>query len=124
MRKGWIFRRGDLYIVNLNPFRGSEQGGTRPVVVIQNDNGNYHCPTLIVAPLTTRLKKVDLPTHYYIEKAQGLTAPSIVELEQIRTIDKSRVKSYLGRLNQKQIAGIEVAVQCSLGLKEEKSNRK
>lgn len=124
MRKGWIFRRGDLYIVNLNPFRGSEQGGTRPVVVIQNDNGNYHCPTLIVAPLTTRLKKVDLTTHYYIEKAQGLTAPSIVELEQIRTIDKSRVKSYLGRLNQKQIAGIEAAVQCSLGLKEEKSNRK
>ncbi len=124
MRKGWIFRRGDLYIVNLNPFRGSEQGGTRPVVVIQNDNGNYHCPTLIVAPLTTRLKKVDLPTHYYIEKAQGLTAPSIVELEQIRNIDKSRVKSYLGRLNQKQIAGIEAAVQCSLGLKEEKSNRK
>ncbi len=116
LKKNWVYRRGDLYIANLNPFKGSEQGGTRPVLVLQNNDGNYYCPTLIVAPLTTKLKKRTQPTHYYIHKAPGLNAPSIVELEQITTIDKMRVERYLGRLTPEQMAGVEDAVRCSLGL--------
>ena len=58
----WIYRRGDIYLANLNPFKGSEQGGTRPVLVLQNNDGNYYCPTLIVAPITTKLKKLNMPS--------------------------------------------------------------
>ena len=61
MRPDWIYRRGDIYLANLNPFKGSEQGGTRPVLVLQNNDGNYYCPTLIVAPITTKLKKLNMP---------------------------------------------------------------
>lgn len=116
LKKGWVFRRGDLYMANLNPYRGSEQGGTRPVLVLQNNDGNYYCPTLIIAPLTTKLKKCDLPTHYFVQSARGLSAPSIVELEQIKTIDKSRVQSYLGRFSAEQMSGVNEALQKSLGL--------
>ncbi|MCD8361724.1 MAG: type II toxin-antitoxin system PemK/MazF family toxin [Lachnospiraceae bacterium] len=116
MKKGWIYRRGDLYMANLNPFKGSEQGGTRPVLVLQNNDGNYYCPTLIVAPLTTKIKKQNQPTHYYIESARGLSAPSIVELEQVKTIDKLRIQSYLGKLTREQMSGVEDALRCSMGL--------
>ena len=116
LKKGWIFRRGDLYMANLNPFRGSEQGGTRPVLVLQNNDGNYYCPTLIIAPLTTKLKKCDLPTHYFVQSARGLSAPSIVELEQIKTIDKCRIQSYLGRFSAEQMSGVNEAIEHSLGL--------
>lgn len=64
LRLGWFFRRGDIYLANLNPFTGSEQGGTRPVLVLQNNDGNFYCPTLIVAPMTTQIKKLNQPTHY------------------------------------------------------------
>ena len=74
----WIYRRGDIYLANLNPFKGSEQGGTRPVLVLQNNDGNYYCPTLIVAPITTKLKKLNMPTHCYFEKVRGLAEPSMV----------------------------------------------
>lgn len=70
----WIFRRGDIYLANLNPFKGSEQGGTRPVLVLQNNDGNIYCPTLIVAPMTTQLKKTDLPTHISFENARTSAA--------------------------------------------------
>lgn len=116
MRENWIYRRGDIYIANLNPFRGSEQGGTRPVLVLQNNDGNIYCPTLIVAPLSSKLKKTDLPTHYLLQKSQGLVTDSIVELEQIRTIDKSRVQRYLGKITPEQMAGVEEAIQKSLGM--------
>ena len=76
----WIYRRGDIYLANLNPFKGSEQGGTRPVLVLQNNDGNYYCPTLIVAPITTKLKKLNMPTHCYFEKVRGLAEPSMVSL--------------------------------------------
>ena len=66
LRPGWFFRRGDIYLANLNPFTGSEQGGTRPVLVLQNNDGNFYCPTLIVAPMTTQIKKLNQPTHYLI----------------------------------------------------------
>ena len=66
--KDWVYRRGDIYLANLNPFTGSEQGGTRPILVLQNNDGNIYCPTLIIAPVTTRLKKQDLPTHCCFER--------------------------------------------------------
>ncbi len=74
MKKKWIYRRGDLYMANLNPFKGSEQGGTRPVLVLQNNDGNYYCPTLIVAPLTTKIKKQSQPTHYFREATSQVDA--------------------------------------------------
>ncbi len=116
MKKDWIYRRGDLYMANLNPFKGSEQGGTRPVLVLQNNDGNYYCPTLIVALLTTKIKKQNQPTHYYLEKVRGLCAPSIVELEQIKTIDKMRIQRYIGKLLPDQMSGVEDALRCSMGL--------
>jgi mRNA interferase MazF len=116
LRDNWYYHRGELYIADLNPYFGSEQGGVRPVLVVQNDDGNYHCPTLIIAPLTTKLKKLNQPTHYFIKEAQGLYAPSVVELEQIATIDKRRVKRYLGKISKEQMESIDEAIKCSLGL--------
>lgn len=112
----WIFRRGDIYLANLNPFKGSEQGGTRPVLVLQNNDGNIYCPTLIVAPMTTQLKKLDLPTHKYFERVRGLHEPSMVSLEQIKTIDKCRVIEYLGRLTRAQMMEVDEACLTSLGM--------
>ena len=116
IRKDWVYRRGDMYIVNLNPFKGSEQGGTRPVLVLQNNTGNYYCPTLIVAPLSSKIKKRNQPTHFLLKKGRGLFMDSIVELEQIKTIDKSRVQRYIGKITKKQMAGIENAIRESLGM--------
>ena len=98
MKKDWAYRRGDIYYADLNPVCGSEQGGMRPVVVIQNNTGNKYAPTLIVAMVTTKVgNKPCLPTHYLIRNNDALAEPSIVLLEQIRTIDKKRIKSYLGK---------------------------
>ena len=116
LRPGWYFRRGDIYLANLNPFTGSEQGGTRPVLVLQNNDGNYYCPTLIVAPMTTQLKKLSQPTHYLIKNNRALAAPSMVEFEQIKTIDKSRIKSYLGKLTKEQLLEIDDYLKISLGM--------
>ena len=114
--KDWIYRRGDIYLANLNPFKGSEQGGTRPVLVLQNNDGNYYCPTLIVAPITTKLKKLNMPTHCCFEKVRGLDEPSMVSLEQIKTIDKCRIEKYLGKMTRKQMAKVEDAIRESLGM--------
>lgn len=116
LRPGWFFRRGDIYLANLNPFTGSEQGGTRPVLVLQNNDGNFYCPTLIVAPMTTRIKKLRQPTHYLIENNRALATPSMVEFEQIKTIDKRRIKSYLGKLSAKQLMEIDDYLKASLGM--------
>jgi len=116
MRRDWIYRRGDLYLANLNPFQGSEQGGTRPVVVLQNNDGNYYCPTLIVAPLTSMMKKTNLPVHYRLAEAKGMKEPSIVLLEQIKTIDKCRICAYLGKVSKQQMEEIEEALKISLGI--------
>lgn len=112
----WVYRHGDIYIANLNPFKGSEQGGVRPVLVLQNNDGNLYCPTLIVAPLSSKLKKPNLPTHYLLKKGRGLLTDSIVELEQIRTIDKCRIKRYIGKITQTQMFGVEDAIRESLGI--------
>lgn len=116
-RETWAYRRGDLYFVTLNPRRGSEQGGCRPVLVVQNNAGNNCSTTLIVAPLTSRVKKKnDLPTHYYLKWAYGLPRPSQVLLEQMRTIDKVRVKYYMGHLLETDMKNIDDIIRTSLGL--------
>ncbi len=99
----WIYRRGDIYL-------------TRPVLVLQNNDGNYYCPTLIVAPITTKLKKLNMPTHCYFEKVRGLAEPSMVSLEQIKTIDKCRIEKYLGKMTREQMTKVEDAIRESLGM--------
>lgn len=109
--------RGDLYYADLGHGIGSEQKGTRPVVVIQNNVGNKHSPTVIIAAVTSKAGvKAKLPTHYYLDAGNGLALPSIVLLEQIRTIDKRRLSGYIGRLDEKHIRGINHALAISIGL--------
>lgn len=116
-KKDWAYRRGDIYYADLNPVCGSEQGGMRPVVVIQNNTGNKHAPTLIVAMVTTKsTKKENLPTHYLIKNNEAFSEPSVILLEQIRTIDKKRIKSYLGKTTKKEMLGIDKALLRSLSL--------
>ena len=113
----WVYRRGDIYLANLNPFVGSEQGGTRPVVVLQNNTGNFYCPTVIVAPITSRSdKRLDLPVHYFVKSTRGLNGSAVVLLEQIKTIDKCRIRKYLGKMSQAQIDEISEKLKISLGL--------
>ena len=103
LNKDWVYRRGDIYYVDLNPVIGSEQGGSRPVVVIQNNSGNRHAPTLIVAMITSKTSKNgQLPTHYLLKENPALDEPSVVLLEQLRTIDKRRVREYLGRTSKRE----------------------
>lgn len=111
------YLRGDLYYADLGHGIGSEQQGTRPVVIIQNNIGNKHSPTVIVAAVTSQTRsKTKLPTHYYIDAEDGLEQPSIVLLEQIRTIDKRRFSGYIGRLSEAHIRGINHALAISIGL--------
>lgn len=108
--------RGEIYYANLNPVQGNEQGGYRPVIILQNNVGNQHSPTVIVAAISSNLSKPKLPTHVYIEM-DTLPKPSIVLLEQIRTIDKYRLSEYLGRLNKKMMGKVDRAIVTSLGIK-------
>ena len=96
-----MIRRGDIYYADLRPVIGSEQGGIRPVLIIQNDMGNKHSPTTIVAPITSVVKRNHMPTHVTID-VDCLDEISIVLLEQIRTIDKSRLDGYIGLLDKKE----------------------
>ena len=117
MKENWVYRRGDIYMANLNPFKGSEQGGTCPVLVLQNNTGNLFCPTLIVAPLTTQVnKKKDQPTHYLLSGVRGLPEDSVALLEQITTNDKARVISYLGKVSKEEMRGVDEAIKVSLGI--------
>lgn len=116
MKKDWIYRRGDLYLANLGTPVGSKQGGTRPVVILQNNTGNYFSPTVTIAPLTSKVeKKRRQPTHFFIRKAKGLSKPSMVLAEQLDTCDKSRIIKYLGRVSWGQMRGIDEAVRVQLG---------
>lgn len=113
------FHRGELYYADLDPVFGHEQGGTRPVLVLQNDVGNYYSPTLIVTAATRRtFKKPSQPTHVVLDDAEGLE-PSLFMLEVIRTIDKRRVRSYVGRLTEEQMEQIDAALRVSLYLDED-----
>lgn len=106
-------RRGEIYYADLSPVIGSEQGGIRPVLILQNDIGNKHSPTTIVAPLTTVITKAKLPTHICI-RSHG--RDSICLLEQIRTIDKRRIKEYVNTVTPKEMDEVSRAVKISLGL--------
>ena len=92
-------RKGDVYYADLTPVVGSEQGGVRPVLIIQNNIGNRHSPTVIVAAITRSRSKPHLPTHVSLSAVCGLRQDSMVLLEQVRTIDRSRLREYIGRLN-------------------------
>ncbi|MGY6281055.1 type II toxin-antitoxin system PemK/MazF family toxin [Faecalibacterium prausnitzii] len=118
--KDWKYLRGDIYYADMEPHIGSEQGGTRPVVVLQNDIGNRYAPTLIVATVTSRTeKKRYQPTHVLIAHNTAFEKPSVVQLEQkIFTIDKSRIQRFLGRITQNEMQEIEKGVVSSLALAE------
>ena len=117
--------RGDLYYADLSPVVGSEQGGLRPVLIIQNDVGNKYSPTVIVAPVTTNHEaKAKLPTHCYIGAESGLETSSVILLEQLRTIDKRRLGHYVGRLNRTHLRQLNQALATSVDLKYPKKGRK
>ena len=118
-----MIERGDIYYADLNPVTGSEQGGIRPVLVIQNDTGNRFSPTVIVAAITSNLGKARLPTHIIID-ADVLSEKSVVLLEQIRTIDKTRLLKKMGRLNQKDMVRINEAISVSMGFDKIEENDK
>mgnify|MGYP000037240354 CR=1 FL=1 len=110
-------KRGDIYYAELNPVIGSEQGGTRPVLIISNDIGNRHSPTVIVAAITSRVHtKAKLPTHTAIRDFEGLNKDSIILLEQIRTIDKKRLQEYIGMLSESEMARVDKALAISVSL--------
>ena len=118
MKKDWMYRRGDIYYADLNPVCGLEQGGKRPVLVIQNDMGNAHAPTLIVATITTKPDKRKFPIHYLVRDNAAFDVPSTIMLEQLRTIDKSRVLGYLGKIAPREMVNIDRALMLSLSLQQ------
>lgn len=111
------YSRGDIYYVDLGTGIGSEQNGRRPVVIIQNNLGNQYSPTVIVAAISSKVGiKPRLPTHCYISAESGLDLPSVVLLEQLRTIDKHRLGDYIGHLNEANLKKIDHALAVSIGL--------
>ncbi|MGN0710822.1 MAG: type II toxin-antitoxin system PemK/MazF family toxin [Anaerovoracaceae bacterium] len=112
-----LVKKGDIYFADLSPVIGSEQGGIRPVLVVQNDVGNKYSPTIIVAAVTSQLNKAKLPTHVEIEaKDNGLTKKSVVLLEQLRTIDKRRLKERIGSIDEELLPNVNEALTVSLGI--------
>ena len=109
-------KRGEIYSADFGAGFGSEQGGVRPILILQNNTGNRHSPTTIVAAITSRKTKAALPTHVTI-KTSGLKTESTVLLEQIRTIDKARLGEYIGKLDSKTLAAVDRAIVVSLGIK-------
>ena len=112
-----IIRRGDIYYADLRPVVGSEQGGVRPVLIIQNDVGNRYSPTVIAAAITSRMSKTRLPTHIDVfANKVGLAKDSVILLEQIRTIDKKRLKEKMGHLDDALMHEVDDAISISFGL--------
>ena len=110
-------KRGYLYYADLSPVVGSEQGGVRPVLIIQNDIGNKYSPTVIVAAITSQINKAKLPTHIEISAHEyGLNKDSVILLEQIRTIDKKRLREKIGCLDKNMMLKVDNSLQISLGL--------
>ena len=110
-------KRGDIYYADLSPVVGSEQGGIRPVLIIQNDIGNRHSPTVIAAAITSQINKTRLPTHIEVRASSvGLTKDSVVLLEQIRTLDKTRLKEKMGHLDPLSMTRVDHALDVSFGL--------
>lgn len=112
-----IVKRGDVYFADLSPVVGSEQGGVRPVLVVQNDIGNRFSPTIIIAAITAQIQKAKLPTHVEIDaKRYGFERDSVILLEQIRTIDKQRLTDKITHLDDEMMEKVDEALQISLGL--------
>ena len=112
-----MIKRGEIYFASLNPVIGSEQGGLRPVLIIQNDIGNTYSPTTIVAAITSRMKRAKLPTHVEIKNSHSeLERDSVVLLEQIRTIDKRRLQEKIATLDEESMERVKKALEISLGL--------
>ncbi len=112
-----IVKRGDVYYADLSPVIGSEQGGVRPVLIVQNDLGNKYSPTVVVSAITSQINKAKLPTHIEISaKDFGLPRDSVVLLEQIRTIDKKRLKEKIGKFNNTLMTEVDECLKISLGL--------
>lgn len=110
-------KRGDIFYADLSPVIGSEQGGLRPVLIVQNDVGNKYSPTVIAAAITSKMSKAKLPTHIDVPgEDTGLAKDSIILLEQIRTIDKQRLKEKMGHLNEATMNSVNNAIQVSFGL--------
>ena len=110
-------RRGDIFYADLSPVIGSEQGGLRPVLIVQNDVGNRYSPTVIAAAITSRMTKTKLPTHIDVAGDDvGLAKDSVILLEQIRTIDKTRLKEKMGHLNDSMMSNVNNAISVSFGL--------
>lgn len=121
MKNGWRrlvenIKRGELFYANLSPVVGSEQGGLRPVLIVQNDIGNKYSPTVIVAAITSKINKAKIPTHIELSATTyGLEKDSVVLLEQIRTLDKSRLEKKIGALDYKTMQNVNQALLISLG---------
>ena len=111
-----MIKRGELYYADLSPVVGSEQGGVRPVLVVQNDVGNKFSPTVIAAAVTSKINKAKLPTHIELpSNVYGLNKDSVILLEQIRTLDKRRLKERIGELNENTMSKVDKAILISLG---------
>ena len=112
-----IVKRGDIFYADLSPVVGSEQGGMRPVLIVQTDTGNKHSPTVIAAAITSQTGKARLPTHIELNaQSVGLSRDSVILLEQIRTIDKSRLRERMGKLDDKTMTKVDNAIAVSFGL--------
>lgn len=112
-----MIKRGDIFYADLSPVIGSEQGGVRPVLIIQNDIGNKYSPTVIVSAITSQINKAKLPTHIEINGTEyGLNKDSVILLEQIRTIDKKRLREKIGHFDQDMMDRVNEGLQISLGL--------
>ena len=112
-----IVKRGDVFFADLSPVVGSEQGGTRPVLIIQNDIGNRFSPTVIIAAITAQIQKAKLPTHVEINaKKYGFERDSVILLEQLRTIDKSRLTDRITQLDEALMEKVDISLAISLGL--------
>ena len=110
-------KRGDIYYADLSPVIGSEQGGMRPVLIVQNDTGNRHSPTVIAAAITSKTDKARLPTHIELNaRSVGLSRNSVILLEQIRTLDKSRLREKMGKLDEDTMTAVDNAIMVSFGL--------
>ncbi|HHU43453.1 MAG: type II toxin-antitoxin system PemK/MazF family toxin [Bacillota bacterium] len=110
-----MIKRGDLYYADLSPVVGSEQGGVRPVLIVQNDIGNRHSPTIIAAAITSQMNKAKLPTHIELDTTCGLPKDSVVLTEQIRTLDKKRLMDKIGTVDENIMQKVNAALMISLG---------
>ena len=112
-----LVKRGDIFYADLSPVIGSEQGGVRPVLVVQNDIGNKYSPTIIIAAITSQINKAKLPTHIEINAPDyGLPKDSVVLLEQIRTIDKKRLREKIGHFDEDMMNSVDECLKTSIGL--------